>query len=42
MTAHLIVDEKTTLQQIQQIKAKVKHELEHENIHHATLEFDSK
>ena len=42
MTAHLIVDEKTTLPQIQQIRALVKHELEHENIHHATLEFDSK
>ena len=42
MTAHLIVDEKTTMQQIQQIKAKVKHELEHENIHHATLETETK
>ena len=42
MTAHLIVDEKTTLQQIQQIKAQVKHELEHENIHHATFETETK
>ena len=42
MTAHLIVNEKTTMQQIQQIKAHVKHELEHENIHHATLETETK
>ena len=42
MTAHLIVDEKTTIQQIQQIKEQVKHELEHENIHHATLETETK
>ena len=42
LTAHLIVDEKTTLQQIQKIKAEVKHELEHENIHHATLETETK
>ena len=42
MTAHLIVDEKTTMQQIQQIKTQIKHELEHENIHHATLETETK
>ena len=42
MTAHLIVDEKTTMQQMQQIREQVKHKLEHENIHHATLEFDNK
>ena len=42
MTAHLIVDEKTTMQQMQQIREQVKHELEHENIHHATLETETK
>ena len=42
MTAHLIVDEKTTMQQIQQIKTQIKHELEHENIHHPTLETETK
>ena len=41
MTAHLLVDEKTTMQQMQNITEQVKHELEHENIHHATLEFNS-
>ncbi|MBC7511709.1 MAG: cation transporter [Ferruginibacter sp.] len=42
LTAHLIVDQKTTMQQMQKIKAQVKHELEHENIHHATLETETK
>ena len=42
LTAHLIVDQKTTMQQMQKIKAQVKHELEHENIHHATLETEIK
>lgn len=42
MTAHLTVDEKNTMQQIQKIKGEVKHELEHENIHHATLETETK
>ena len=42
LTAHLVVDEKTTMPQIQKIKAQVKHELEHENIHHATLETETK
>jgi cobalt-zinc-cadmium efflux system protein len=42
LTAHLTVDEKTTMQKIQKIKAQVKHELEHENIHHATLETETK
>lgn len=41
LTAHLIVDEKTSLQQIRNIKAEVKHQLEHENIHHATLETET-
>ena len=42
LTAHLIVDQKTTMWQMQQIRQQVKHKLEHENIHHATLEFDNK
>lgn len=42
LTAHLIVDEASTMQQIQNIKAEVKHQLEHENIQHATLETETK
>ena len=42
LTAHLIVEEETTMQQMQKIKAQVKHELEHENIQHATLETETK
>ena len=42
LTAHLTVDEKTTMQQIRNIKEEVKHQLEHENIHHATLETETK
>ncbi|MEO5943305.1 MAG: cation diffusion facilitator family transporter [Ferruginibacter sp.] len=38
LTAHLVVGENSTMQQQQDIKAKVKHALEHENIQHATLE----
>ena len=42
LTTHLIVDEKATIQQVQQIKAKVKHELLHEDIQHVTLETETK
>ena len=41
LTAHLIVNETTTMQQIRSIKTEVKHQLEHENIHHATLETET-
>ena len=42
MTAHLIVDEGLSEKEIAEIKNKVKHELEHLNIQHATLETESK
>lgn len=38
MTAHLILKENLTEEEISGIKHKVKHDLEHLNIHHATLE----
>ncbi len=42
MTAHLIIDENLNEKEIADIKHKVKHELEHLNIQHATLETESK
>ena len=42
LTAHLIVDEKTTMKQIQEIKEHLKHELQHQNIHHITFETETK
>ncbi|MBI1781847.1 MAG: cation transporter [Sphingobacteriales bacterium] len=38
MTAHVIVDEKTSMEQIQSIKNELKHQLEHEGIQHVTIE----
>lgn len=38
MTAHVIVDEKTSMKQIQSIKKELKHQLEHEGIQHVTIE----
>ena len=38
LTAHIVVDKKTTMEQIQKIKDHLKHELEHQNIQHTTLE----
>jgi cobalt-zinc-cadmium efflux system protein len=38
LTAHLVLTQKTTVAQEQTIKQKLKHELEHKNIHHITLE----
>ena len=38
MTAHLVLDQNVSTEQEQQIKHKLKHELEHTNIHHVTLE----
>ena len=40
LTAHLAVDEKKSLAEIETIKQQVKHELEHLNIQHATLEVE--
>ena len=42
MTAHLIIDENLSENEIAGIKHEVKHELEHLNIQHATLETESK
>ncbi len=41
MTAHIIVHPNTELEQLNQIKKNIKHELEHVNIQHATLEFET-
>lgn len=41
MTAHLIVENDLEEKQIAEIKHKLKHELEHHNIQHATLETES-
>ena len=38
LTAHLVLDSNINLQQEQKIKYNLKHILEHENIHHVTLE----
>ena len=38
LTAHVVIDEKLSAQEEQQLKEKVKHQLEHQNIQHATLE----
>jgi len=38
MTAHLILEENVSEKQASEIKNKLKHELEHLNIHHTTLE----
>jgi cobalt-zinc-cadmium efflux system protein len=41
LTAHLKVSGNATMQQIQLIKKRFKHELEHQNINHATLEVEA-
>jgi len=38
LTAHITVDESTTLQETQKIKDRLKHSFEHLNIQHSTLE----
>ncbi len=38
LTAHLVLAQETTVDQEQQIKYKLRHEFEHKNIHHSTLE----
>lgn len=40
-TAHIIVNEQATMEQIQKIKEELKHELSHQNIHHITLEIET-
>jgi len=41
MTAHVLVKCNTEMQQLNQIKKEIKHELNHLNIQHATLEFET-
>ncbi len=38
LTAHLILEENTSIEQEQKIKHELKHQIEHKNIHHITLE----
>lgn len=40
LTAHLVVDKECTMEYVDQLKHKVKHELLHLNIQHATLEVE--
>ena len=41
MTAHIIIPPNTGMEQQNRIKNKIKYELEHVNIHHYTLEFET-
>ncbi len=41
MTAHLVVSKDLTMAQIEELKHRIKHELEHLNIHHSTLETET-
>jgi len=41
MTAHVIIPQNTDMENQNRIKNKIKHELEHVNIQHATLEFET-
>lgn len=41
MTAHIIIPRNTNMELQNRIKNKIKHELEHVNIQHATLEFET-
>ena len=40
LTAHIVLKQVIDLQKITKLKKKIKHHLEHVNIHHATLEFE--
>jgi len=41
MTAHIIIHSNVGMEQLDLLKKTIKHELEHVNIHHATLEFET-
>jgi len=41
LTAHLVVPDKLSNNEIMAVKDKIKHELEHLNIHHSTLETET-
>ncbi|HEY2727655.1 MAG TPA: cation diffusion facilitator family transporter [Parafilimonas sp.] len=40
LTAHILVKKNLSMQKVDEIKHTIKHELEHLNIHHSTLEFE--
>jgi len=40
LTAHIVVNNNTSMNELEKIKKIIKHELEHLNIQHATLEFE--
>ena len=42
LTAHIVLNQELDFQKINTLKRKIKHHLEHVNIHHATLEFEVK
>ncbi|MEO8146558.1 MAG: cation diffusion facilitator family transporter [Bacteroidia bacterium] len=42
LTAHIVIDEKNSLADAEKIKRELKHQLEHLNIQHITLEVESK
>ena len=42
MTGHLVVDENLSLPQVEKLKHHIKHELEHLNIYHSTIEIETK
>ena len=42
LTAHVVIDEKNSLSDAEKIKQELKHELEHLNIQHITLEIETK
>jgi len=41
LTAHILIHPKTHMEQLNRIKLNIKHKLEHLNIQHATLEFET-
>jgi cobalt-zinc-cadmium efflux system protein len=41
MTAHVIIHPESGMEQLNILKLKIKHELEHVNIHHVTIEFET-
>ena len=40
LTAHVIIDEQLTFEEKLQVVKEIKHQLEHHNIHHSTIELD--
>ncbi len=42
LTAHIVVDENSTMQDIQKIKHDLKHTFEHQDVHHVTLETETR